>query len=108
MLRGTSEESDMTAFPPARVVAALFLVLGSGTSLFASEWRVPADFPTIQAAIDSPDVAAGDRVLVGPGTFAGAVVNKAVHIQGIGNAVIATGPLHPAGLVQGFRLTSAA
>lgn len=97
----------MTATCPARSLA-LFIVLASVTPAFASDWRVPADFATIQAAIDSPDVVAGDRVLVGPGDFAGAVVNKSVRIQGIGEAAITSGPLHPAGLVQGFRLMAGA
>ena len=92
---------------PVRIVAALLLI-GAATPVFASDWRVPRDFETIQAAIDSPDVAPGDRLLVGPGIFAGALVNKQVHIRGVGNAVIATGPLHPAGLVQGFRLFAGA
>src|SRR5829696_7331899 len=98
----------MTTVPPARIAAAFMLVLGVASPLFASDWRVPRDFPTIQAANDSPDVAAGVRVLVGPGSFAGAVINKPLRIQGIGNAVIASGPLHPAGLVQGFRLMTGA
>lgn len=95
----------MRAFPPACLLACLLV---SSAPAFAADWRVPADFPTIQAAINSASVSAGDRIVVGPGTFAGAVVNKPVHIQGIGEAVIATGPLHPAGLVQGFRLTAGA
>lgn len=55
-------------------------------------WRVPGDFPTIQDAIDADVVQDGDRILVGPGTFAGAVVTKGVHIKGKGKAVINTGP----------------
>lgn len=70
----------------------------------AADWSVPRDFATIQAAIDSPDVADGGRILVGPGSFAGALVTKSVHIQGVGRAVISSGPLHPSGLVLGFRL----
>jgi hypothetical protein len=95
----------MRAFPPACWLACLLV---SSAPAFGADWRVPADFPTIQAAIDSALVSAGDRVVVGPGTFAGAVVNKPVHIQGIGGAVIATGPSHPSGLVQGFRLAAGA
>jgi hypothetical protein len=98
----------MRIVTPARVVASLLLVPVLATSLFASDWRVPADFATIQEAVDSPDVAAGDRVLVGPGTFAGAVISKPVRIQGVGNAVIASGPLHASGMVQGFRLMTGA
>ena len=88
--------------PLGFVILMTTLLLGWPAA--AADWRVPRDFGTIQAAIDSPDVADGDRILVGPGSFAGALVTKSVHIQGMGRAVIASGPLHPAGLVQGFRL----
>jgi hypothetical protein len=67
-------------------------------------WGIPRDFATIQDAIDSPDVADGDTIMVGPGTFAGALVDKDVTIMGIGNAVINDGPAHGSGLIQGFRL----
>jgi hypothetical protein len=72
----------------------------------AAEWRVPGDFLTIQAAIDAPDVIAGDCIKVAPGEHAGALVTKGVEIKGQGKATIASGPLHPAGLVQGFRIMS--
>jgi hypothetical protein len=67
-------------------------------------WRVPGDFATIQEAIDSADVAAGDQIRVGAGSHAGAYVTKPVEIRGEGRAVIDSGPLHPAGLDMGFRL----
>jgi hypothetical protein len=67
-------------------------------------WRVPGDFATIQEAIDSPDVAAGDQIRVAAGSHAGAYVTKPVEIRGQGKAVIDSGPLHPAGLDMGFRL----
>jgi hypothetical protein len=77
-------------------------VYGAG---FAATWNVPGDFATIQAAIDSPLVAAtGDTIRVGSGEHAGALVTKAVAIVGEGNARITSGPMHPAGLSQGFRL----
>lgn len=84
------------------VVLSVFVLLS--TPAFAADWKVPVDFATIQEAIDSPDVVAGDRILVGPGSFAGALVTKGVHIQGVGGATISSGPLHPSGMVQGFRL----
>jgi len=65
-------------------------------------WRVPGDFDTIQEAIDSS--ADGDRILVGSGSHAGALVTKAVEIRGAGGAVIDSGPVHSSGLIQGFRL----
>ena len=84
---------------------AAFLAFGAATSAFAAEWRVPGDFATIQEAIDSPDVAPGDVIMVGPGPHAGALVTKAVEIRGTGGALINAGPPHPTnGRVQGFRL----
>ncbi|MCK4314257.1 MAG: right-handed parallel beta-helix repeat-containing protein [Anaerolineae bacterium] len=67
-------------------------------------WYVPGDFATIQDAIDSPNVADGDTIFVGPGSHAGALVTKAVEIKGEEGTVIDSGPMHPAGLSQGFRL----
>ena len=67
-------------------------------------WRVPGDFATIQEAIDSLDVDDGHRILVGSGSHAGALVDKAVEIRGEGGAVIDSGPVHGSGLIQGFRL----
>ena len=58
----------------------------------AAQWRVPRDFRTIQAAIDSPRVGDDDVILVGPGRHHGAVVTKAVEIRGNGKAVIVDGP----------------
>jgi hypothetical protein len=84
------------------VGVALPLILTAGAS--AALWHVPEDFPNIQAAIDSVSVLNGDTILVGPGLFPGAEVTKAVEIKGIGGATINTGPMHPAGLSQGFRL----
>lgn len=72
----------------------------------ADDWHVPGDFATIQEAIDSPLVVAGDTVRVGPGEFAGALVDKSVEIKGQGGAVINDGPVHSSGLIQGFRLLS--
>jgi len=71
-------------------VAALVLLSGSA---WATEWQVPGDFGTIQAAMDSPLVLTGDRILVAPGFHAGAIVTKAVEIKGQGGAVINSGPL---------------
>jgi hypothetical protein len=89
-------------------VVVTALVMLSGSPALASDWRVPGDFATIQAAIDSPSVVPGDRILVGPGSFAGALVDKGVHIQGHGRTTIASGPAHPSGMSQGFRLLEGA
>ena len=83
------------------VSLALFIVTPAAS---AKNWSVPAHFPTIQAAIDDPAVLEGDRILVGPGNFAGALVTKRVEIKGMGGATIDNGPVHGSGLIQGFRL----
>jgi hypothetical protein len=77
--------------------------LGKAAPAGGATWSVPGSFATIQEAIDSAAVAGGDTIVVGPGHFAGAYVNKKVTIRGLGQTVIDTGPLHPAGLVMGFR-----
>lgn len=72
-------------------------------------WHVPVDFATIQGAIDSEDVVDGDKIIVGPGEWFGAVVYKAVEIRGAG-AVIVDGPyfrtVKGRDLKQGFKITS--
>ena len=80
------------------------LAFGTAPSAIASEWRVPGDFATIQEAVDSPGVSAGDVIIVGPGFHAGALLTKSVEIRGEGGALINTGPLHSSGKAQGFRL----
>ena len=86
------------------VTLATLLAPGAALSARAADWRVPGDFATIQDAINSPALAAGDVILVGPGSHPGALVTKAVTIRGEGRAVINTGPLHSSGKTQGFRL----
>jgi len=68
--------------------------------------HVPRDFATIQDAINSLDVLAGDTIIVEPGNHAGAIVDKAVEIKGEDGAVITSGPVHGSGLIQGFRIIS--
>jgi hypothetical protein len=91
-----------------KVTILMLLAIASlivfASSSWAAIWQVPGDFATIQEAIDSSDVAAGDTILVGPGSFAGAFVTKSVEIKGIGGAIIDTGPAHGSGLIMGFRL----
>lgn len=67
-------------------------------------WKVPGNFATIQAAIDSPSVKDGHTIQVGPGFYSGALVTKSVEIKGIGQTIINYGPIHGSGLIQGFRL----
>jgi hypothetical protein len=89
------------------VLVLLALLVVPSTALAGKPgnvWHVPGDFATIQEAIDAPGVVDGDTIRVGPGNFAGALVDKSVTIKGEGRAVVDTGPMHPAGLSQGFRL----
>jgi hypothetical protein len=71
---------------------------------FGAEWRVPGDYATIQAAINSTSVLAGDKIIVGSGEHAGALVTKAVEIKGEDGAAITSGPAHSSGLIMGFRM----
>jgi len=83
------------------VLGCLALVFAFSTSASAADWSVPGDFTTIQDAIDDSSVVDGDTIMVGPGSFAGALVDKAVEIKGVGGALINDGPVlasgHPAG-----------
>jgi hypothetical protein len=72
-------------------ICVAVLVLCSTTS--AATWNVPGDFATIQEAIDSTLVLDGDKIMVGPGQYAGAIVTKAVEIKGEDGAVVNSGPL---------------
>jgi hypothetical protein len=74
----------------AVATAAVLLLTGSAG---AAVWRVPGNFPTIQAAIDSNLVADGDTVLVRAGVRTGATVKKAVVLQGEGRVVVTDGPV---------------
>lgn len=60
----------MSRLPIRPVPLAGLLALATGSAL-AADIRVPADAPSIQAAIDQAQ--AGDRVLVDPGTWSGPV-----------------------------------
>lgn len=86
----------------ATVCVAIVLALVSVAS--AATWYVPGDFATIQDAISNTSVVHGDRIMVGPGTYSGALVDKSVEIKGTGGATIDDGPAHGSGLIQGFRL----
>ena len=72
---------------------AIACVLLLGGSVEAAVWQVPGDFPTIQAAIDSPLVQEGDTLRVMPGRRAGASVTKEVVLRAQGRVVINDGPV---------------
>lgn len=81
--------------------AGAWLLAGSAD---AAVWRVPGDFPTLQAAVDAPAVADGDTLLVLGGRRAGATLTKSLEIRGVGDATIVHGPeVGPAGRA-GFLL----
>jgi len=87
-----------------RLVISTIAVLIFTAPSMATVWTVPGDFGSIQEAIDDPNVVDGDRILVGPGDYSGALITKSVEIRGIGGASIVDGPVHGSGLIQGFRL----
>lgn len=91
-----SKISTITALSTALVFTSM--------AAMADTWQVPGDFATIQDANDSPSVIDGDRILIGPGDHAGALVSKSLEIKGEGGATIVDGPVHGSGLLQGFRL----
>lgn len=66
---------------PRTLAALLFTALGAGAATAQSTLRVPADFSTIQGALDS--AADGDTVLVAPGTYLETVdlLGKAVLLR---------------------------
>lgn len=88
-----------------RLLAASLVAVLTSISLGA-EYSVPGNFATIQDALDSVAVVPGDTILVGPGDFHGAIVDKAVTIKGTGGARIVSGPLFNdiSGRDQGFRI----
>ncbi|KKS75103.1 MAG: hypothetical protein UV46_C0025G0004 [Candidatus Gottesmanbacteria bacterium GW2011_GWC2_42_8] len=64
---------------------------------------VPSTHITIQSAVNDTECS---EIMVAPGNWAGAIVNRQVQIKGTGNASITTGPLHVSGLIQGFRFVA--
>jgi parallel beta-helix repeat protein len=90
------------------VMATMGLVLAvglAGTAAQAGEIHVPADYSTIQEAVDA--AAPGDEIHVAPGEYAGAeITGKAVKIIGSGPATRITTGLPPCG--DGFVVWEAA
>lgn len=86
----------------ALCVAALVLVSGTAR---AAVLRVPAQYPTIQAAVDA--ASDGDRIRVSSGEHCGATLTKRVKLEGRGKPRIigcASGPFVTPGLRAGFFL----
>lgn len=90
--------------PDPLAVASPKMNPGHGAPAQSTTWRVPGDFPTIQDAVNDAGVQDGDQVTLGPGSHNGVLLTKGLHFVGTGGASIDGGPLHPAGLSQGFRL----
>jgi len=65
------------------LIVALMGMPALGANLF-----VPDQHPTIQAAVDA--ASPGDRILVGPGNYAGALIDKSVKISGVGDETVIT------------------
>ena len=72
---------------PTRVLA---LVAGLACAANAATINVPADFPTIQAAIDA--AVDGDEILVAPGTYAELIdyQGKTLRVQATGGSAVTT------------------
>ena len=73
-----------------RIKTTLAVMLTAATMhAFAADISVPNDYPTVQDAVDA--ASDGDTIMVMDGMYAGAVVNKAVHIKGNGHVIINVG-----------------
>jgi nitrous oxidase accessory protein NosD len=80
-------------------------VLLSANAAGAATLNVPAQYPTIQAAVDA--AAPGDKVRVSRGSYCGATLTKPVSLEGKGHPRIigcATSPMISPGLRAGFFL----
>lgn len=91
-----SGETLMKRFTAWKILPALLIIVFSlfaATCASALIWVVPNDFGTIQEAIDSDLVLEGDRIIVRPGRYFGAVVDKNVTIVGRYRCVINDGPM---------------
>src|SRR5262245_52780999 len=72
---------------PLLLSALLVTLIATGAQ--ATTWNVPGDFSTIQAAINSSTVKAGDTIVVGPGTYHESLswLSKNLILQGAGAGI---------------------
>jgi hypothetical protein len=93
-------------------VIVLILSIVGGQSLYAAKKSIikvdddgaqcSADYSSLPAAVAA--ASDGDTIQICSGEYEGVLLNKSLHFQGTGQARITDGPLHPAGINQGFRL----
>lgn len=98
-------KAKISAFLMSILFLASITVIAIPVSAKRGVIKVPRDYATIQEAINAAQD--GDLILVGPGEYAGAVVNKTVEIRGEeGETVINDGPYvfppHTGGPKGGF------
>lgn len=94
-LRRALRSSSVARFEIAALMTVLFWPFLSFPA-FARQIRVPADYPTIQAAIDA--AGPGDEIVVSPGTYPGCIDFKGKRI-----VLRSTNPLDP-GVVASTRI----
>ena len=101
-----NRERALSALLIAVSIVSVFTVIVPVEASRRNVIRVPEDFSTIEEAIVAAND--GDTILVGPGKWYGAIVNKAVEIKGMGEAIIDDGPTHPrySWIHFGFKLES--
>ena len=78
----------LTETRPNVSLAILFLGLGAATFATAADLNVPADYPTIQAAVDAAH--SNDTIHIAAGVYAGQVLisNKSLTLLGSPGAVL--------------------
>ncbi len=83
----------------------LCLLFAFKATAYADVIYVPDDYLTIQEAVDN--AISGDTIVVAAGTYAGAIIDKEVHIKGSGNETIISeipAPFGAGGPKAGFFL----
>src|SRR5207244_8104854 len=91
---GNDTMKELTEARPKATVAILFLGLTAATfaTATAAELHVPADYPTIQAAVDAAEN--GDRIQIAAGVYTGQVLisDKRLTLAGSAGTVLRAAP----------------